>query len=310
MLCLAYDQQVHIIHYPSLKMARKRKQPTTWLHRNSRYIITGISAAGLLLAIGCMAKGSSALAGSAYVQLGGVSLPLLGAIAYLLMGTLAITPVLTKKQTLEAPTWTGLFMGSTAMTIFSGYLVYVMVGILAKTCIPCLLSAGLCLGLWGITLAGNRWQSWGQLLLPGIAVALVAMIASTGLYAYAQNPDTFTAGNPPPAVTTDSGEAEIALAKHLTAIGAKKYGAWWCPHCHAQQTLFGKQAFQHLTYVECDEAGINPQPNMCRSVGVRSYPTWEINGQTYAGVQSLQSLAAASGYTGPQDFINQQPSHQ
>lgn len=290
-------------------MARKRKQSTTWFHRNSRYLIAGVSAAGLLLAIGCMAKGSSAIAGSAYVQLGGLSLPLLGAIAYVLMGALAIGPVVTNNKSLDAPTWLGLFIGSTAMTIFSGYLLYVMFGVLQEPCVSCLLSAFISVGLWGLTLMGNRWESMGQLLLPGISVALVALIATTGLYAYAQNPDSFTAGNPPPIVNTESGASEIALAQHLTVIGAKKYGAWWCPHCHAQQTLFGKQAFEYLTYVECDEEGINPQPNACRSAGVQSYPTWEINGQTYAGVQSLQSLAVASGYTGPQEFINQNAGH-
>lgn len=288
-------------------MARKRKQPTTWIHRNSRYLIAGVSAAGLLLAIGCMAKGSSALAGSAYVQLGGLSLPLLGAIAYALMAAFAIVPVTTKNKFLEGPTWLGLFVGSTAMTIFSGYLLYIMFGVLQEPCVPCLLSAFLSVGLWVLTLIGNRWESFGQLLLPGISVALVATIATTGLYAYAQNPDTFTAGNPPPVIETTSGASEIALAKHLTAIGAKKYGAWWCPHCHAQQTLFGQQAFEHITYVECDEEGIDPQPNACRAVGVQSYPTWEVNGEIYAGVQSLQSLATASGYSGPQEFVNQSP---
>ncbi|EKV02447.1 putative membrane protein [Leptolyngbya sp. PCC 7375] len=290
-------------------MPRKRKQPTTWIHRNSRYLIAGASAAGLLLAIGCMAKGSSSLAGSAYVQLGGLSLPLLGAIAYFLMGALAIGPVATKNKSLENPTWLGLFIGSTAMTIFSGYLLYVMFAVLQEPCVPCVLSAFLSVGLWVLTLIGNRWESLGQLLLPGISVALVAAIATTGLYAYAQNPDSFTAGNPPPAVETNSGTSEIELAKHLTAIGAMKYGAWWCPHCHAQQTLFGKDAFKYVTYVECDEEGIDPQPNACRAAGVQSYPTWEINGQTYAGVQSLQSLASVSGYTGPQAFINQNAQH-
>ena len=290
-------------------MPRKRKQPTTWIHRNSRYLMAGASAAGLLLAIGCMAKGSSSLAGSAYVQLGGLSLPLLGAISYFLMGALAIGPVATKNKSLENPTWLGLFIGSTAMTIFSGYLLYVMFAVLQEPCVPCMLSAFLSVGLWVLTLIGNRWESLGQLLLPGISVALVAAIATTGLYAYAQNPDSFIAGNPPPAVETNSGTSEIELAKHLTAIGATKYGAWWCPHCHAQQTLFGKDAFKYVTYVECDEEGIDPQPNACRAAGVQSYPTWEINGQTYAGVQSLQSLASVSGYTGPQEFINQNAQH-
>lgn len=285
-----------------------RKKTTTWLHRYSRYLIAGVAAAGLLLAIGCLAKGNSALSGSAYAILAGVPLPLLGAIAYGLMGALALGPVLTKTKSLEGPSWLGLFIGSTVMVTFSGYLLYVMFGVLQEPCVPCVLSALLSVGLWVLTLVGNRWEGFGQLILPGICAALMAGLVTTGLHAYALNPDTFSAtGNPPQVVTTESGDAEIALAKHLTAIGAKKYGAWWCPHCHAQQTLFGKQAFEHITYVECDPEGINPQPQACQAVGVQSYPTWEINGETYAGVQSLDSLSVASGYSGPQNFINQSP---
>ncbi|MEL6321060.1 MAG: vitamin K epoxide reductase family protein [Cyanobacteria bacterium J06626_14] len=285
-----------------------RRKQLSWLHRNSRYLLTGIASAGLLLSIGCLAKGDSALSASNYVNLAGISLPLLGAIAYGLMGTLAIGPVLTKNKSLEGPTWLGLFIGSTAMVIFSGYLLYIMFGVLQEPCVPCMLSAFLTMGLWVLTLKGNRWDDLGQLLLPGICVVMVAGLVTTGLHAYAQDPDTFfNPGNAPPVVATDSGESEIALAKHLSDIGATKYGAWWCPHCHAQQTLFGKQAFDHITYVECDEAGIDPKPQACRAAGVQSYPTWEINGETYSGVQSLQALAAVSGYSGPQNFSNQLP---
>ncbi len=287
-----------------------RRKQITWIHRNSRYLIAGVAAAGLLLSIGCLAKGNSTLSGSAYVMLAGLSLTLLGAIAYGLMGALAIGPVLTKNKSLEGPTWLGLFIGSLAMVILSGYLLYVMFGVLQEPCAPCVLSALLSLGLWVLTLIGRRWEDIGRLFLPGICVVLMASLVATGLYAHARNPDAFnTVGNPPPVVTTESSDAEIALAKHLTAIGAKKYGAWWCPHCHAQQSLFGRQAFEYITYVECDQEGVDPQPQTCRAAGVQSYPTWEINGETYAGVQSLQSLAALSGYSGPQDFINQSSTH-
>ncbi|MEL6249247.1 MAG: vitamin K epoxide reductase family protein [Cyanobacteria bacterium J06648_16] len=285
-------------------MVRKRKQSDSWIHQHSRYLIAGIAAAGLVLSLGCLAKGNSPLTASAYVQLAGLSLPLLGALAYGLMGIFALLPL--RMKGLETPTWLGLFMGSTAMTVFSGYLVYVMFAVVQEPCTPCLLSAGLSLGLWGVTLAGNRWDSLWQLMLPGLSVGLVALIATTGLHAYAQNPDQFfSPGTPPPVVDTQSGPSEIALAQHLTDIGAKKYGAWWCPHCHAQQTLFGNQAFEHLTYVECDAEGVDPQPGTCQAVGVRSYPTWEINGELYAGVRSLPDLASLSGYTGPQEFVNQ-----
>lgn len=292
-------------------MVRTRKQPTPWMHRNSRYLLAGGATAGLCLSIGCLAKGSSEIAGSAYITLMGVSLPLLGVIAYGLVAALALLPSLTKNKALDGITWQGLFVGTTAMAIFSGYLLYVMFAILQEPCLPCMVSAFLSLGLWGLTLLGRRWDDLGQLLLSGVCVVTVAGLITTGLYAYASDPDAFnTVGHAPKTITTESSNSEIALAQHLTAIGAKKYGAWWCPHCHAQQELFGKAAFDYVTYVECDEEGVDPQPQACRAAGVQSYPTWEINGETYAGVQSLEFLAISSGYTGSQDFINSPAPHE
>ncbi|MHC5862831.1 hypothetical protein [Nostoc sp.] len=58
-------------------------------------------------------------------------------------------------------------------------------------------------------------------------------------------------------ITTSSGDAELALAQHLVNIGAKEYVAWWCPHCHEQKLLFGKEAYQiinHSIKVECVDA--------------------------------------------------------
>lgn len=284
-------------------MARKRKS-STWLQRQSLYLIGGIAVAGMAVSAGCSTKAT--LAGSPYLQLGPLPLPLLGAVAYGLMAALALGQILAKSDKGENTIWVSLFAGNTALAVASGYLMYVMTTVVQEFCLLCAISAVLSLCLWGLTLVGRRWNDRGQLLLPGLAIALVTLVASAGLYGYGQNPDSFVAGNPPPAITTSSGESEIALAQHLTAVGATKYGAWWCPHCHAQQTLFGREAFAEVTYVECDEEGINPQPETCRAVGVQSYPTWEINGQLYAGVQSLQNLARASGYTGPQNFIERE----
>ena len=116
--------------------------------------------------------------------------------------------------------------------------------------------------------------------------------------------ETVTPGPAPPEIATTSGEAEILLAQHLSAIDAKKYGAWWCPHCHAQQALFGQEAFAYINYVECDPEGQNSQTETCRAAGIEGYPTWEVNGEFYSGVQSLQTLATLSNYQGPQDFKN------
>jgi len=42
--------------------------------------------------------------------------------------------------------------------------------------------------------------------------------------------------------------AKIALAQHLTQIGAKMYGAYWCHHCHKQKQMLGKQAIVQIDY--------------------------------------------------------------
>lgn len=79
------------------------------------------------------------------------------------------------------------------------------------------------------------------------------------------------------------------------------YGAYWCPHCTRQKELFGS-AVQTINYVECDPRGPNPQPNLCREAGIKGYPTWEINGKFFVGVQSLEELAEASNFKGTKNF--------
>jgi len=57
--------------------------------------------------------------------------------------------------------------------------------------------------------------------------------------------------------------------------------------------------------VECADDGRNVQVELCRSVeGLTGFPTWDINGELLVGAQSLETLAEASGYTGPRDFQN------
>ncbi|MEO0537158.1 MAG: hypothetical protein AAF215_25280 [Cyanobacteria bacterium P01_A01_bin.123] len=89
---------------------------------------------------------------------------------------------------------------------------------------------------------------------------------------------------------------QAQLADHLTAQGSKMYGAFWCPHCAAQKERFG-DAVDHIPYVECDPSGENAQPDLCQAKSIQAYPTWEISGQFYLGVQSLEELAALSGFS-------------
>jgi thiol-disulfide isomerase/thioredoxin len=105
-------------------------------------------------------------------------------------------------------------------------------------------------------------------------------------------------------VETSSGASEIGLAKHLTKIHAKMYGAYWCPYCQAQLTMFGKEASQLLDLTECDANGKDAKPELCKKEKVMGYPTWIIKNRRYSGTQSLTALANASRYLGPRKFIN------
>jgi glutaredoxin len=94
-----------------------------------------------------------------------------------------------------------------------------------------------------------------------------------------------------------------ALARHLKATGAKMYGAYWCPHCQHQKELFGQSTFnRYINYIECDPRGEKAKPNLCKAAKIEAYPTWEINGKFYMGVQTLEELATISGYQGPKNF--------
>lgn len=86
------------------------------------------------------------------------------------------------------------------------------------------------------------------------------------------------------------------------------HGAFWCPHCHDQKQLFGREEFSQINYIECDPKGKNPQPDLCKAANVQSYPTWEINDKFFSGTQFLEKLADLSGYQGSRNFQNSLPS--
>jgi hypothetical protein len=87
----------------------------------------------------------------------------------------------------------------------------------------------------------------------------------------------------------DSVSREAALAACLTEKGAVMYGAYWCGHCNNQKEMFG-DAVSIISYVECTE-----EKELCDAAGIRGYPTWIIDGNTYPGERPLEDLAGISG---------------
>ena len=91
-----------------------------------------------------------------------------------------------------------------------------------------------------------------------------------------------------------SSPEQSALGAHLRQKGFLFYGAWWCPACFRQKSLFGEQAGQRLPYVECDRNDAGRE--RCQAAEIRAYPTWVRGQERREGVLSLEELARWSGW--------------
>ncbi|MEB3280254.1 MAG: vitamin K epoxide reductase family protein [Lyngbya sp.] len=298
-----------------------RQRSTPWIQRKSRFIIATIAAFGAVVtayltivkltggSAACPVTGCDKVLSSPYAVVFGLPLALFGFLAYSGMGTMAVLPWLINPESqkelrrkAENWTWLLMFIGGVAMMIFSSYLMYLMAFKIQSLCLYCIASAICSLGLFLLTIVGQSWEDFGQLMFTGLIVGMITIIGTLAIYAPLNNPQADSQETY--GVTTASNPANIALAEHLTQVGAKMYGAFWCGHCQTQKQLFGKEAVTKLTYIECDPEGKNPQPDLCKAANIKGYPTWEVNGQQYSGVQRLEKLAELSGYTGSQNFGN------
>ncbi|CAE8608328.1 unnamed protein product [Polarella glacialis] len=101
-----------------------------------------------------------------------------------------------------------------------------------------------------------------------------------------------------PPVRSTSSEADIALARHLTKVGAACYSTWWCPHCQEQREEFGKEAVALAPFVECSSASRKQLP-ICKEKGddIPGYPTWIYGGKVFRGGKELSELAKMTGFS-------------
>ena len=124
---------------------------------------------------------------------------------------------------------------------------------------------------------------------------LALLSAFTGLSCLGAVAQTWDQPIPEPA--TESTKQTIQLAEQLNKVGARFFGAHWCPACKQQMRLFGKQAGRRLNYVECGLPDKFPdQVNQCRDAKIQSIPTWTRPGSArLEGVQSINTLERWSG---------------
>lgn len=310
----------------------KRKRPVPWIYRWSRFLIAAIASLGAAItayltvvklaggSAACPVSGCDRVLSSPYATVFGLPLPLFGFLAYTSMGVMAVAPWLTQPETknklrskLTDSTWLLLLVGATAMMIFSGYLMYLMAFEIKSLCVYCIASAIFSLSLFVLTLIGRRWEDIGQAFFTIIVVGIITLVGTLGVYANVNNPTAITKSGSVETgyeIKTISGAAEIALVQHLNQVGAKMYGAFWCPHCQNQKQLFGKEAVTQLNYIECDPKGKNARPDLCQAANIQGFPTWEINGKFYQEEKTLQELADLSGYKGTRNFQNSPLSEQ
>ena len=179
-----------------------------------------------------------------------------------------------------------LYVMALAAFVFSSYLAFLEAFVIQAWCPYCLASYGLVTGILVLLLAPRpvvrglplrRYQG----LAAGVLVTV--LVASVLLH---WNANESPVDEPSYFATT--------LAKHLTETGAVMYGTYLCSACASQKALFG-DAFRYVDYVECHPNGEGANPLLCTQKGISSVPTWEIGGQFYLGMRSLEELAQLSG---------------
>jgi len=245
------------------------------------------------------------------ISIGSYEIPLssIGVISYLIVVLLAIIPFLPglseKKNDLSRPTWWGLFSISTCMFVFSCLLMSIMILKIEAYCVFCILSALISTSILCITILKGGWEDSRELIFRGIILSIIILLSgliwSSSVDPNREKSSISSLGLAPP-IESISSSSSIQLAKHLTASNIVLYNAYWCPHCHDQKELFGKEASANLLLVECAPDGENSKADLCKTKEITGFPSWEIKGTIQSGVKSLEELAEISGYKGNRDF--------
>lgn len=96
-------------------------------------------------------------------------------------------------------------------------------------------------------------------------------------------------------INSTSSVAKENLAQCLTDSGVKMYGAYWCPHCQSQKSMFGS-SFDRVNYIECSLPNRGGMTVECREEGIEGYPTWEFApGDRESRVFTLEELSQRTG---------------
>jgi thiol-disulfide isomerase/thioredoxin len=85
----------------------------------------------------------------------------------------------------------------------------------------------------------------------------------------------------------------------LNEEGVVYYKSKICNNCKRQEALLG-EAYKKLNSVECHPDGVDPQPELCLSKGIKKTPTFliEENGEEVKRLEGLQPLDDLAEWAG------------
>ena len=212
----------------------------------------------------------------------------------------------TKRNSLKRFLWWILYLVSCGSSIFSILLINIMFFKIEAFCFFCILSAILSFSIFILTIIGARFENRETMFYRGIIVAFIVLIGgltwSNHIDPSRENQLSINSEKIAPIITTKSSLEQINFAKFLSQSKVVMYSAYWCPHCHDQKQLFGKEASEQLTIIECAKDGKNNQYELCKEKDIEGFPSWEINNKIYSGTKELKEIAILSGYQGEIDL--------
>ena len=240
-----------------------------------------------------------------------IPLSFAGFITYLSLLILSILLILnlsSNKEQLNKIMWWFVFLISCGATVFSLLLLYIMIFKIKAICLFCIISAISSLSIFILSIIGAKFENREPMIFRGFIVAFLVLISGLIWDKKVDPANAEQISNPvpiekiAPKVTTKSSSQKINFAKFLSKNKIFMYSAYWCSHCYDQKQLFGKEAVKELTIIECAKDGKDSQTDLCVKKEIKGFPSWEIKGEIYSGVQDLNDLAIMTEFKGDSNF--------
>jgi len=168
------------------------------------------------------------------------------------------------------------------------------------------LSAILSFSIFIISMIGAKFESREPMIFKGFIVAISVLLGGLIWSTKVDPSNAIDVASPTenvsPIITTSSSPQKVKFAKFLSENNIVMYSAYWCPHCHDQKQLFGKEAVKELKVVECAKDGKDNEYDLCQMKGISGFHSWEINGEIISGTRDLNELATKTDYQGDLNF--------